>query len=321
MAFAFNKSTPSTGPVAMYELKTLLKAQGWTVPSSSDGTTYNASSDVITSGAAGASGLNNTNAWFIVRDPAGTMELCFQRVNATTVWRIKWSRSAKFSGGTPGATRVPSATDEYLVWGAGTDASPSGSLLFTTDGTYRWYGGADSSAPYGFWFAGWLSSVGTATTAIVLDPLTPSDATDSSKHIFYLSTTGGGGAPFNSTTSGMTSEGQAVGTQMVCGYTPNASAGSAIATTYQAASLYTGGSQAVPLTLGGNPISGADEVFSIHWMRRSAMTNPGYKGAGTLMKWCGTTRATGDTLTVSTSRDRIVVNHTHMPWDGTVPTV
>jgi hypothetical protein len=124
-------------------LKEVLKSTGWTVPASSDGTTYNAAGDEITTGGSGAGGLANNRAWFRIQDPDGGREFTFQRVNATTngQWRVKYSALDRFTGGSPAATVTPSATDEAVLFGAGTDASPTTSTaLFNTDGNIgRWH--------------------------------------------------------------------------------------------------------------------------------------------------------------------------------------
>jgi hypothetical protein len=39
------------------------------------------------------------------------------------------------------------------------------------------------------------------------------------------------------------------------------------------------------------------------------------------MRWTGISRAAGDTLSVSGTRDRIIYGAISLPWDGTVPTV
>ena len=317
MAFAFNKTTPVTAAIAMFELKTLLKAQGWTVPSSGDGTTYFSASDGITTGAAGAGGLNNLNAWFRIQDPAGIVEFVFQRCSSSTLWRIKWSRTSKFIIGSPSATRVPAAADEDIPWSGGTDASPTGSTLWTTDGTYRWNCAADNAAPYGWWSGAFLNGGGIAQTALVYDPVTPSDATDSYKYVLYVASTPTGASTFSFT--GMGGEAGTTATQIIYGHVPSVGVGAAAA--YQAASLNSTSGQVVPNNLGGNPISGKDEIFPICLVRRSAQITPGFKGISTLMKWHGTNRANGDTLTISTARDRIVYKDVNLPWDGSVPVV
>lgn len=121
MAYVFYKGTPASFAECMYQLKELLKTAGWTVQSSSDGTTYNASGDQITSGGSGAGGMANTNAWFRIRSPAGASnpEFTVQRGTGNTAWRVKFSQSNAFTGGSPGATQTPSATNERVDFGGG----------------------------------------------------------------------------------------------------------------------------------------------------------------------------------------------------------
>ncbi len=160
---------PATGAEAIYDLKEFLKTSlSFVVPESSDGTTYNNAADQITSGGAGANGMANANAWFRIQDPDGEYEWTFQRdASNNTDWRIKYSAADGFTGGSPAATQTPSATDEQLLHGAGTDASPTHSVLFQTDGGYRWHlsgfdvgVGAVGNRVYP-WFA-WAVNSGTA---------------------------------------------------------------------------------------------------------------------------------------------------------------
>lgn len=183
MAKVYNiNGVPATGSVAMYQFKEVLKAAGWTVVSSSDGTTYNAAGDQITSGAAGANGMANNSAWFRIRSPGSSpRELTIQRGTTNRVWRIKYSRLDQFTGGTPGATQTPSATDQVVVRGGGTDAAPTFYTLHTTDGTYRWDVVAETErldgrlgSAYGFWARSTLTAGDAARTALCLEPLDPS---------------------------------------------------------------------------------------------------------------------------------------------------
>jgi hypothetical protein len=146
--------TPTTGAEAMFELKNVLTGSGWTVVSSSNGTTLS-SGDAVTS-----TSLANTRAWFLIEEPTGVggRQWCFQRTTANTTWRVKISPNAGFSGGTPDSVSVPSATDQAVVVGSGTDASPTGGQLFGTDGAYKFHIIADNTAigpagnqAYGFW--------------------------------------------------------------------------------------------------------------------------------------------------------------------------
>ena len=153
MAFSqwINGDAPATGAVAMWRVISMLVAAGATKVADSDGTTYSAVGTRVTSGASGAQGLGNTNAWVRLQLPGGR-ELTIQRGASNTVWRVKYSASAYFTGGSPGATQTPSATDEAIRCGGGTDASPTYLSWFATDATYKLYGGAGGAAD-GFWFA------------------------------------------------------------------------------------------------------------------------------------------------------------------------
>ena len=192
MAFVWNKTTPATGAQAMYELKGLLKLAGWSVLSSSDGTTYNAAGDQISNGGAGANGMANNSAWFRIRSPAGAgaVSFTFQRGTTNQAWRIKRSRTAGFTGGSPGATQTPSATDEGIMTGGGTDAAPTYVNLQTTDGTYRWNAGADNAAPYGWWAGSFLVGGGVPLTFLCHDPLTGTEATDADQAVFWMAISG-----------------------------------------------------------------------------------------------------------------------------------
>jgi len=317
MAFAFSKTTPADNTAAMFSLKTLLKAQGWTVPSSGDSLTYFSASDGLTTSAGGAGGLGNTNAWFRIQDPAGLQEFTFQRSSTSTPWRIKFSLTSKFVTGTPTATRTPAAADEYLLWGAGTDAAPQFATLFAADGSTRWNVAADSSAPYGWWSGAFTSGGGATQTALVYDPLTPSDVTDTMPWLLYVTSLPAGSTPFQ--LASISAEAMSNTVNVAASNSPSATVGTP--QFYQALSLASTSGTCVPNAMGGNPISGKDEVFPLVWARRAPQASPGFKGLGTLMKWNGTTRSNGDTLSVVTTRDRIVYKDLNLPWDGSVPIV
>jgi hypothetical protein len=159
MALVHNVNVGATsGDQMIYLLLTTLLSAGWTVPSSSDGTTYNASGNQLTGSGSGAGGLGNTSAWFVVRDPSGRREFCFQRGTANTSFRAKYSALSKFSGGSPSATRVPAATDEQVILGAGSDASPTYVAHFVASPTGRFHVVTTDTAENGvFWF--WYAQI------------------------------------------------------------------------------------------------------------------------------------------------------------------
>jgi len=143
--------------LAVYYFKEALKQAGWVVMMSGDATTYWPSSDGITHGSSGAGGMDNTNAWFRIRSPAGAggREYTFQRMAVATTWRWKYSISAGFTqaplgGGSIDATHTPSATDQAIVVGAGTDAAPTGVASLSASAS-KLHIGTDNAAPYAFY--------------------------------------------------------------------------------------------------------------------------------------------------------------------------
>jgi hypothetical protein len=127
-----------TGAGAMYRFKEVAKLMGATVRSSSDGATYNASGDQITHSGPGAGGMANSSAWYCLKWPCLRRETVYQRSTTTNqTWYVKYSALSHFTGGSPGVTQVPSATDERLLLGAGTDAVPTFGNMFTADNAYR----------------------------------------------------------------------------------------------------------------------------------------------------------------------------------------
>jgi hypothetical protein len=174
MALYYNvNNTPATGAEAIANIGFVLSSSGWTIISSSDGSSYGAGETYFST-----SSLAATNAWYIVQEPTGVggREWCFQRTNANNNWRIKVSPNAGFSGGTPSATQVPLATDEGVIWGSGTDASPSGQLLFFEDSSFKFHIVAESTPVgpvgnevYGWWaFANVVGSFQPVNTYVFL---------------------------------------------------------------------------------------------------------------------------------------------------------
>jgi hypothetical protein len=169
--------TPATGAVAIYQVISQLVSSGWTKIADSDGTTYSSGGTQVTSGAAGAGGLGNSLAWFVLRDPGSRRQFCFQKSSANnTQWRIKFSESAGFSGGSPGATRVPSATDEQVLLGSGSDAAPTMATLLYTDGAYKFHVVSESavvtgSDVYMFWFGSARITTGECDALFCVDGL------------------------------------------------------------------------------------------------------------------------------------------------------
>lgn len=305
---------PATGAIAMFNFKEAAKAAGATVPRSGDGTTYNSSGDQITTGASGAGGMGNTNAWFNLVFPDGRSYV-IQRMSGDTSWRVKYSFSGGFTGGSPSATRVPSATDEGVVKGAGTDASPTGSTLFYTNNTYYHHMMFTNAAPYAFYDVKIAVGGGTGQLfAWLHDPLTNYDLLDQDPTIIYCSDTGTGGV--------LQLSNYASGTAGPFGWLKYGLAGAAF--TRIAALIYSdSGGQIIPTNCPTNPHSGVDDEFPVPYGRKTALGVPvGWKGLGTLARWRGQDRSTPSLIDLDPSGDppqvknRLVVGNVSLPWDG-----
>ena len=143
------------GSEALWRHKEMLVSAGWAVQASSDGTTYSGADDLITQGQSGANGMENDLAWFRLASPDGAREFTAQTVSASAqTFRVKYTVGDTFTiGGS--ITETPSASDEYIIKGGGTDASPTGTAWHHTgngsDGSDFFVGVAETVYPYRFY--------------------------------------------------------------------------------------------------------------------------------------------------------------------------
>ena len=312
MAFTFlTNSATLTGADTAFQLKTRLKLGGWTVMSSSDGTTYNSSGDQITTNTTGAGGMNNTNAWFRIRCPAIsgiTRELVFQRIGAATSFRIKYSYSAGFTGGTPGATRVPSAIDEGVFLGSGTDASPTGGNWQNGTGGQVNIAVGDSAEGYSFYSTVW-NSTPTCLHTMYMD-LIDNLGSDPDPYVFYVQNS-------NITTASSWGTGTACFCWMGKGKSYETFTNVGGITPYVSSILVINDSKA-PGNFGVNPYTGNDNEFYIYYGKNSTSFPGGIKGRSHLLRFCSSSRAFTNTLNTQT---RLCMNDFTLPWDGvTTPT-
>lgn len=139
--------------------------------------------------------ISNNRAWFILRQPNSTREFCFQTSSTRDYWRIKYSFSG-FSSGSPSATQTPSASDEQILFGGGTDSSPTTSKLFPlTEGNFIFNSCADDDG-YSFYFfaysKGNLRSTSAITTLFIFDNLKQGsrNQNDADPSIMYIGNSG-----------------------------------------------------------------------------------------------------------------------------------
>jgi hypothetical protein len=345
MAYTYSvNNTPSTGAVAMYTLISTLVSAGWTQVDSSDGTTRGAAQ--VTGGGTGTHGLGNNNAWVRLAAPSvnggavsnQVREFTFQRGTADRDWRIKYSASATFSGGSPSNTATPDATDEVFMTGGGTSASPT----FTTswlgaNGTYRWHVACGGSAEFYSFYAKSLTT-GTTTylSGMFLDVMAtgsyPSSDVDPAVVFCSAASTGYGIAAVFAYTAAsaittVTNPSLArawMGSTSAAGASTSSNSVNIAMIAYGAAGAGGLGSG----TIGTNPFSSKDDLVPCWWGRNGASTAPiGVKGCSTLFMYGSVARTSMDTCdTVSTgSKDKSFVGGTNVcvwdPWSGATPTI
>lgn len=348
MAYQFLvNQTPATAAVAMWNLVdhlvNTLTSNNWTKTKDSDGTTYSSSGTQVTGGGSGANGLDNSRAWIVINQPGSVgsvgRSFCVQRntttgANTSYLWRIKYSRAAGFVGGTPSATQVPSATDEEIVLGGGTDASPSFQAWsnVSSDGGFRQNIVADNAAPGtgsggGFITFGWANGTGNTALAFGLEPLLSTASADTDPYILHIN-------PNKSTTQ----DRAWMKEYLYYSGSDRQLAGWYGATFYQADSNYPGlyaSGQAVYVAAGAmdcwdgiyntglNLDSNSDAYPLSIWYWNYTTEGPRWKGLCTMTRAVvQLNRATGDLANIGGSKDGVIVGNCMLPWDGSsTPTV
>ncbi len=342
MAHSFStNNNPTTGSRAVYLFLATLVAAGWTKTKDSDGSTFSALGTQITSGASGTNGLANNSAWFVLRAPAvlgQQRSFCFQRGTTNQAWRIKYSYAAGFVGGSPTSIQVPSATDEVIVRGGGSDASPTFENVLQTDGSYRFNVCAgDTTVGYGFYWLGWTATGNPANqgVAFMLDVLAPGSYPSADLDPAVIYTDVGGSLwyntklPYQNGTNAACQVrayfglgGVATWTSLIAAYycdawQPNSYAMAGFA---ESGGLFTNGT---------NGWTSKDDLVPVPYGRPKSCQNYGpavntygWKGIGQLVKYAAVLRGHMDTLSVDGgTKNYVWLNGTALPWDGSTPTI
>ena len=302
-----------SGSTATYYLKEDLKAAGWTVVSSGDGTggNYSLGTDWITSPAV----FVQNGSWIALRSPrAPNRQLLFGHKGGTadTSWYLAYSRSAGFTGGA--AATYPTAPDVGTVLGTSTtyalayDSNHSFSNIMvseTSDDFYCFQVKQGSGLAYGGFF---------------LDTVTHTVAGDPDPVVVGCFYTGGDITTWATGLFGQTTSLR----KMTWFNTKSTVAFRSIGLTAYISSGQYGG---VPWRwddggIGPNPFDGLTEEFAALWIRNMWPGPPyGYKGYSTLFRAVGCHLSTGDRLdsVAEGAKSRIALGPNSvvtLPWDG-----
>jgi hypothetical protein len=331
MTYRFSKDVTFTGgsgagfATVIFELKSLLTGSGWTVNKSGTGVnsaSYSDSGDLILS----ATQLNSANAWFKIKMPSRTNEWTFQRTTNDATWRLKYCPTGFITTGsqTGSFNSTPHGINEVIVLGSATDASPTGlSWPNGTTDAMRAQIISDNASPYGAIMVAHKNGDGTITEAAwFTDPMLAGtyDPTDPDPYVAGMcrSVTI---LVANNSIQGMNYETSATSKHFAV-FTGSMVPLAVHGNTYEVSDSSNGLQQVIPGGLGTNPFSSFDDLFLIPWIRRPGFgTSGGFKGYSSLLNWMGTTRSTGDTMSLLTTKDRYCFGNVTLPWDGTTPTV
>lgn len=332
MAFYFStNNTPVNHTHCMYLLKQLFStASGWAVTGSGDGiSNVSLTSDILTGYGNNANELGNDRAWFRVKGPSldgYQREFTFQRIgNSSThhMWRVKYIQFGNTSGGN--AITTPYSSDEAVVVGTGSDASPTGSSVFgsTANGLTRYHACvADAASGGGFWTSSpFINNSSTNIKHGFLFERMKANSfhpLDQDPYVFYRSVNDW---QVNVPNYPMFSK---ENLSYCYAYIRKNMTGQVLALTSALSYMdLTRGSadQCVHGIFGTNPHDNKDDALPIIFATRTAIQPVGYKGISSTIHIVGTNRTTGDTFTLNTTRDRIVINYISLPWDGSIPVI
>lgn len=330
MAFTFSTNQiPATCAACIFLFKSTLKTAGWTVPSSSDGTTYNASGDQITTNTTGAGGMNNNFAWFILSQPITDgyqRHIAIQVNNVTAKNNVKIKLSwTGFNTGSPNATTMPTAADEQYIFGT---SGAFAAFLDSTEGSIVNNVCAGGLAEkYHFYWYTTKAGTGGVGSLFLMDFANLANPLDYDPYVYYIN--GSSTAPltslntFTDTANGafQSSSGPYIwiNKHNVNGIT--GSFGRSFISNFNDAGSST---YSLIAKMGTNPYDNNPETLPAFVVRVASPTTAapyGIKGKLMNVLLTGTTLVTADTLTVSTSNDRVFCGPLVLIWDGSVPTV
>lgn len=307
----------TTGSTFIYDVRAGLVAGGWTIVADSDGTTYSSSGTQVTSGGSGAHGFANASAWFCARNPDGSLYLTVQRSTSSNITgRVKGHLTAPTGGS---AAQVPASADEWIILGAGTDASPTFAQWIGASDASSYWGNVSvqTTSPYlvhAFAYTGWVSGGGITAvhTKFCVDKVQAWSAPTGDDCPWMIHAAGGSsGADTLGVGGGIDSDTGLMGVRVRA----PASGGTHSTVIVPALTLMANNSanQTFP---GGAPLDQADSKYPLlplAYCRRAGASSPQvWKGYSTLFAWnpitssgtgvlgdLYTTDATGDSLVTS----------------------
>lgn len=287
-------ATNDSGMIFLFEQKEFLKLHGWTVHSSSDGTTFGLGDNILA-----YTDLTDINSWMILQSPDSAQQILWYRTSSTdNNWFCRRSPDASYSGGDASGT-PPTATTDHEIHPQTTILAASATNVMQIT--------CEDAAPYG-----WASKVHASGNfndpqgGYALVPMIAAQPNDTDPYVFvwaqqqaYEDSIIGNDAAATSSAHATATVPGALGSANVCG-----------AWSYFAVSQL-----AVPNNC--PPDSNTDDIlFPVPWGRRSTIAAPQmFKGFSNFMCWNGVQRAVGETFNAKT---RCSFGDLNVPWNSAV---
>lgn len=255
---------------------------------------------------------SNAKAWFVAKPPSGATyqaSLCIQLTDGagnSIGFRIKASIGG-FSTGSPSATRVPAAAagDEVVLFGGGTDASPTGGAVGVTDLGFRLNIAIDNaSATPLLWLRTWNSASDTITFGITWVQASQLLASgDTNTNVIQAGTSTDATVTVGDTNVNSADYGWAC------------RLGSSGTTKCSAGFFSLNGADLRAGTLGTNSVNSKEDLLPIGFFRFAAAgTYAGFKGVANRIYWNSAARSFGDHGNTSGTRDLVFVEKMALPW-------
>ena len=258
-----------------------------------------------------------SRGWFAMTLPGGH-HITIQPTISTNLVRVKISPSAGFLGGTPDCQTTPTATDEGVYRGSGTDASPVGLIALTSALNFPQYmqfvGDPETGA---FVVHGHRSTSGgtgfsLCTMAWLFDPLLPGTYPTEDPHPFIFYATGSTQDVWSYTFLGSSSTN-----------TPQGRGPDGVIAAHAALRYGTNAGIMVPAFSMANPYSTKDIAWPIIYGRDSTtLTSGGFKGRSSIIRWIGRRGRYGDRCVIN---GEVFINagDVLIPWPdtATIPTL
>lgn len=229
-------------------------------------------------------------------------------------WRIKIAFSGNTGSlGSFNANTTPTLVNENIIFGGGTDASPTsgGSLFQTIDTSQFWHVIGDSTTRAFMLFSyaggGGLPNATNVRALHFLDVPTSGEITGPTNNVVQTSTPANGGQKITG--------GWNVGGFGASVWEP---------TSIEPLLWRTTVPNTIPTAGSTDTYSFKDNLLPLIWWHSSSGLPSGnvnaLKGVSAWLQWKGQTgRNNADTYTTAGARDRIVLGDITIPWDGTQP--